>query len=101
MTTPTVAVSTIRPTRDHPSRFTRCTLGWLVVMVASRGLHSRHGAEPTPWGWSGVAEEEVVEVMAFLPLFGEPFQQAGTCLFANEQFSIALVAEGTHKVKAV
>lgn len=58
-------------------------------------------APSQPWGWSGVAEEEVVEVMAFFPLFGESVRQAGMCLFATSQFSIALVAEGTHKVKAV
>jgi hypothetical protein len=33
----------------------------------------------------------------FLPVFGETFQQEGTCIFANNQFAIALVAEtGVH-----
>jgi len=34
---------------------------------------------------------------AFLPVFGASFHQRGTCVFANEQFAITLVAEtGRH-----
>ena len=38
------------------------------------------------------------EMMAgFYPIFGESFRQVGTCVFANEQFTITLVAEtGEH-----
>jgi hypothetical protein len=34
---------------------------------------------------------------AFIPIFGESWSQVGKCIFANDQFAIALVSEtGTH-----
>ena len=36
--------------------------------------------------------------MKFIPIFGESWKQVGTCVFANEEFAVTLVAEtGKHK----
>ncbi len=56
-----------------------------------------NGPGAGPWSHTE-GQPAFLEMMAgFIPLFGESFHQVGTCVFANEQFSITLVAEtGTH-----
>jgi len=56
-----------------------------------------NGPGAGPWRHTEGKAEFVDMTMAFFPLFGESFRQEATCIFANEQFTIALVAEtGEH-----
>ena len=41
--------------------------------------------------------EYIEMISGFFPLFGDTFRQQGTCVFANDQFTITLVGEiGVH-----
>jgi hypothetical protein len=61
------------------------------------GVIFDNGPGAGPWRHTEGREAFVELMMKFLPIFGDSFHQAGTCVFANEQFRIALVAEtGRH-----
>ena len=61
------------------------------------GIVFDNGPGAGPWRHTEGQPAFLEMMMGFMPLFGESFRQVGTCLFANEQLSITLVAEtGEH-----
>ena len=58
-----------------------------------------NGPGAGPWRHTEGKDDFVAMAMQFIPIFGETWKQVGTCIFANEQFSVTLVAEtGNHAV---
>lgn len=56
-----------------------------------------NGPGAGPWRRTEGKEAFVDMSLKFIPIFGETWDQVGTCIFANEQFAVTLVAEtGTH-----
>ncbi|HEY7137242.1 MAG TPA: nuclear transport factor 2 family protein [Acidimicrobiia bacterium] len=61
------------------------------------GVVFDNGPGAGPWRHTEGQPAFLEMFAAFLPVFGESFHQTGTCIFANEQFAITLVAEtGEH-----
>jgi hypothetical protein len=63
----------------------------------AEGVIFDNGPGAGPWRHSE-GKAAFLDLMAgFVPVFGESFRQDGTCIFANEQFAVSLVAEtGVH-----
>jgi ketosteroid isomerase-like protein len=56
-----------------------------------------NGPGAGPWRRTHGKNEFVEMSMQFIPTFGDTWKQVGTCIFANEQFAVTLVAEtGRH-----
>jgi hypothetical protein len=63
----------------------------------AEGIVFDNGPGAGPWRHTEGQAAFLDMMAAFFPLFGESFRQVGKCIFANEQFSITLVAEtGAH-----
>ena len=61
------------------------------------GVIFENGPGAGPWRRTEGKDAFVDMAMKFIPIFGESWKQVGTCIFANEQFAVTLVAEtGTH-----
>ena len=56
-----------------------------------------NGPGAGPWRRTEGKDAFIEMYMKFIPVFGDTWKQTGTCIFANEQFAVTLVAEmGTH-----
>ena len=56
-----------------------------------------NGPGAGPWRRTEGKDAFVDMAMTLIPIFGESWKQVGTCIFANEQFAVTLVAEtGNH-----
>ena len=61
------------------------------------GIIFDNGPGAGPWRHTEGQAAFIDMIGGFLPIFGESFHQVGTCIFANEQFTVTLVAEtGDH-----
>jgi hypothetical protein len=68
-----------------------------ALATQSEGVIFDNGPGAGPWRHTEGQEAFLEMYGQFLPVFGESFRQEGTCVFANEQFSITLVGEtGVH-----
>jgi hypothetical protein len=65
--------------------------------ASSEAVVFDNGPGAGPWRHTEGMAEYIEMISGFYPLFGDTFRQEGTCVFANEQFTITLVSElGVH-----
>lgn len=93
-------------TRNDPDEVSRAQEIWSALLKGdpgpalasqSEGVIFDNGPGAGPWRHTEGQAEFLDMFGQFLPIFGETWQQEGTCIFANEQFSVTLVSEtGVH-----
>ena len=70
-----------------------------VLDSQTDGVIYDNGPGAGPWDHVEGKESFIEMAAQFIPLFGDTLRQVGTCIFANEQFAVTLVAEtGNHAV---
>src|SRR5690242_4401279 len=68
-----------------------------VLDATTDGVIVENGPGAGPWRRTHGKDAFVDMMMNFFPLFGDSWKQVGTCIFANDQFAVTLVAEtGVH-----
>ncbi len=93
-------------TKNDPNEVARAQAVWDAVLAGdfSVALDAQNddvvfenGPGAGPWRRTEGKDAFVDMAMNFIPLFGDTWKQVGTCIFANDQFAVTLVAEtGTH-----
>jgi ketosteroid isomerase-like protein len=93
-------------TRNEPAEVTRVQTVWDALLAGdfatvlesnADNVIYENGPGAGPWRRTDGKDEFVDMAMKFVPLFGDTWKQVGTCIFANDQFAVTLVAEtGTH-----
>jgi carbamoylphosphate synthase small subunit len=70
-----------------------------VIDANSDAVVFDNGPGAGPWRHVEGKDAFVEFAASFIPIFGDTWKQVGTCIFANAQFAVTLVAEtGTHAV---
>ena len=94
-------------TRNDPDHVARVQGVWDALLADdfetaldanTDGVIFENGPGAGPWRRTDGKHGFVDMAMKFIPIFGESWKQVGTCIFANEQFAVTLVAEtGEHR----
>jgi hypothetical protein len=93
-------------THDEPEHVARTQTVWDALLAGdfatvldsnADAVIYENGPGAGPWRRVEGKDSFVDMAMNFIPIFGETWKQVGTCIFANNQFAITLVAEtGIH-----
>jgi hypothetical protein len=93
-------------TRNDPDEVARTQTMWDALLAGDfaavleengDNVVYENGPGAGPWRRTDGKDAFVDMAMSFIPLFGDTWKQVGTCLFANDQFAVSLVAEtGTY-----
>src|SRR5262249_14237545 len=95
-------------TKNDPDEVARAQAVWDALLAGdfatvidsnAENVVYDNGPGAGPWRHVEGRDKFVEMALNFMPLFGDTWRQVGSCIFANDEFAVTLVAEtGRHGV---